>query len=89
MTDPQFDLWAIDEVHFQQHGSRSRMWVAPETKDPVLMHEPTRRKIGYFGAVRLRDVNLSIVENQASLTQSRLVNISNNFARQAVNPAGK
>ena len=55
MTDPQFDLWAIDEVHFQQHGSRSRMWVAPEIKDPVLMHEPTRRKIGYFGAVRLRD----------------------------------
>ena len=55
MTDPQFDLWAVDEVHFQQHGSRSRMWVAPETKDPVLMHEPTRRKIGYFGAVRLRD----------------------------------
>jgi hypothetical protein len=53
------------------------------------MHEPTRRKIGYFGAVRLRDVNLSIVENQASLTQSRLVNISNNLARQAVNPERK
>ena len=55
MIDPQFDLWAIDEVHFQQHGSRCRMWVAPEIKDPVLMHEPTRKKIGYFGAVRLCD----------------------------------
>lgn len=55
MTNPHFDLWAIDEVHFQQHGSRCRMWVAPEIKDPVLMHEPTRKKIGYFGAVRLRD----------------------------------
>lgn len=49
------DLWAIDEVHFQQHGSRCRMWFAPEENDPVLMHEPTRRKVGYFGAVRLRD----------------------------------
>jgi transposase len=45
----------MDEVHFQQHGSRCRMWVPPETKDPVLFHHPTRRGIGYFGAVRLRD----------------------------------
>ena len=45
----------MDEVHFQQHGSRCRMWFAPEENDPVLMHEPTRRKVGYFGAVRLRD----------------------------------
>jgi transposase len=49
------DLWALDEVHFQQHGSRCRMWVAPETKDPILLHHPTRRGVGYFGAVRLRD----------------------------------
>ena len=49
------DLWATDEVHFQQHGSRCRMWVPPEIKDPVLLHHPTRRGVGYFGAVRLRD----------------------------------
>ncbi len=49
------DLWAMDEVHFQQHGSRCRMWVPPEEKDPVLLHHPTRRSVGYFGAVRLRD----------------------------------
>jgi len=48
-------LWASDEVHFQQHGSRCRMWVPPETVDPVLLHHPTRRSVGYFGAVRLRD----------------------------------
>ena len=53
--DPAVDLWAMDEVHFQQHGSRCRMWVPPETKDPVLLHHPTRRSVGYFGAVRLRD----------------------------------
>ncbi|MGH7275331.1 MAG: IS630 family transposase, partial [Nitrospiria bacterium] len=26
-----------------------------ETKDPVLLHHPTRKSVGYFGAVRLRD----------------------------------
>ncbi len=55
MVDSDVDLWATDEVHFQQHGSRCRMWVPPEIKDPVLLHHPTRRSIGYFGAVRLRD----------------------------------
>lgn len=53
--DPKVDLWAIDEVHFQQHGSRCRMWIPPEIKDPVLLHHPTRKSVGYFGAVRLRD----------------------------------
>jgi transposase len=45
----------MDEVHFQQHGSRCRMWVPSEIKDPVLLHHPTRKRVGYFGAVRLRD----------------------------------
>lgn len=27
----------------------------PENRDPVLLHHPTRRSVGYFGAVRLRD----------------------------------
>ena len=45
----------MDEVHFQQHGSRCRMWVPSEIKDPVLLHHPTRKSVGYFGAVRLRD----------------------------------
>ncbi len=31
------------------------MWIPPEDKEPVLYHEPTRDKVGYFGAVRLRD----------------------------------
>jgi transposase len=49
------DLWALDEVHFQQYGSRCRMWIPPETRDPVLLHHPTRKSVGYFGAVCLRD----------------------------------
>lgn len=31
------------------------MWVPPEVDDPVVFHHPTRKSIGYFGAVRLRD----------------------------------
>ena len=48
----------MDEVHFQQHGSRCRMWVPPEMKDPVCYHAPTRKSISFFGAVRLRDGKL-------------------------------
>ncbi len=55
MQDAGVDLWATDEVHFQQHGSRCRMWIPPEIKDPILLHAPTRKSVGYFGAVRLRD----------------------------------
>jgi transposase len=55
MREEAVDLWAADEVQFQQHGSRCRMWVPPEIKDPVLLHAPTRQSVGYFGAVRLRD----------------------------------
>jgi len=58
MRDPEVDLWAEDEVHFQQHGSRCRMWIAPEIADPVVWHEPTRKSVGYFGAVRLCDGKL-------------------------------
>ncbi|MCE5334596.1 MAG: IS630 family transposase [Desulfobacteraceae bacterium] len=49
------DIWAIDEVRFQLHGSRCRMWISQEMKDPVYYHHPTRKSIGLFGAVRLRD----------------------------------
>jgi hypothetical protein len=54
-ADPGLDLWALDEVHFQQYGSRCRMWVPPENVDPIILHHPTRKSVGYFGAVRLRD----------------------------------
>ena len=32
MGDDRVDLWATDEVHFQQHGSRCRMWIPPAIK---------------------------------------------------------
>lgn len=55
MRDEGLDLWARDEVHFQQQGSRCRRWIPPEDKDPIVFHHPTRKSVGYFGAVRLRD----------------------------------
>ena len=58
MGNAAVDLWALDEVHFQQQGSRCRMWIPPETKDPVVYHHPTRKSVGYFAAVRLRDGKL-------------------------------
>lgn len=30
------------------------MWIPPEVSDPILLHHPTRKSVGYFGAVRLR-----------------------------------
>src|ERR1700723_1034734 len=35
MRNDSVDLWSIDEVHFQQHGSRCRMWIPPEIKNPA------------------------------------------------------
>jgi hypothetical protein len=66
MQDDSVDLWATDEVHFQQHGSRCRMWIPPEIKDPVLLHAPTRKSVGYFGAVRLRDERFGVPAGKAN-----------------------
>ncbi len=49
--NPKMDLWSLDECHFQQHGTRCRLWVPPELKDPVLLHAPTRKSVACFGAV--------------------------------------
>jgi transposase len=49
------DLCALDEVHFQQHGSRCRMWISPECRRPVVLQHPTRKNVGYFGAICLQD----------------------------------
>lgn len=53
--DKMVDLWAVDEVRFEQRGTACRMLVPLEIKDPVLLHHPSRDGVGYFGAVRIRD----------------------------------
>jgi hypothetical protein len=47
------ELWSVDECHFQQHGTRCRVWVPPEIKDPVLFHVPIGRSVACFGAISL------------------------------------
>lgn len=52
------DLWFEDECHFQQHGSRCHMWAPPEDTDPTVLHAPTRKSMGVFGAVCVKDGRL-------------------------------
>jgi len=55
MQDPEIELWAMDEVTLQLHGTTCKMWIAPENSDPVVYHNPVRKSVKYYGAVRLRD----------------------------------
>jgi len=52
------DIWFLDECHFQQRGSRETMWIPWDVKDPIVFHAPTRKSVGYFGAVRVDDGKL-------------------------------
>jgi transposase len=54
-NNPSIELWAIDEVMFQQFGTTCKMWIPPEDVDPIVYHFPGRKKVGFFGAVRLSD----------------------------------
>jgi transposase len=54
LMDDRLDVWSLDECHFQQHGTRCRMWIPPEDKDPVVQHAPTRKSLALFGGVSLR-----------------------------------
>lgn len=54
----EIDLWSLDECHFQQHGTRCRMWVPPEDKDPIILNAPTRKSAALFGAVNIRSGRL-------------------------------
>lgn len=55
MKDPEIELWALDEVIFQLHGTTCKMWVAPEDLAPVVFHNPVKKSVGFYGAVRLGD----------------------------------
>lgn len=59
LNKPKTELWFEDECHFQQHGSRCKMWIPPEDKDPVLLHAPTRKSVSVFGAVCPQDGRFS------------------------------
>ena len=52
-NNDRIDLWSLDECHFQQHGTRCRMWIPREDRDPIVLHAPTRKSVALFGAVNL------------------------------------
>jgi transposase len=54
-NDASIEIWSLDEAMFQLHGTSCKMWVPPEVRDPVVLMRPTRKAIGYFGAVRRSD----------------------------------
>ena len=57
-NDPDVELYALDEVLFQLHGSICKMWIPKDEKNPRIFLHPTRKTIGFYGAVRLRDGRL-------------------------------
>jgi DDE superfamily endonuclease len=72
MEDAAVDLWATDEVRFQQHGWRCRMWVPPEAKDPVLLHHPMRRSVGYSVPYGCGMESFSFLGKRVNLTRDLL-----------------
>ena len=58
----EVELSSLNECHFQQHGTRCRMWVPSEDKDPVVSHASARESISCFGAVSLRSDKLEASE---------------------------
>src|SRR5438445_5298628 len=88
MRDHSVDLWALDEVHFQQQGSRCRMWVPPETRDPIVYHHPTRKSVGYFAAVRFYEMaSFCFVARPGDSMESPSGSSSRCSARPALFPA--
>ena len=51
MQSGKYEIWSTDECHFQQNGTRCRMWIPKEIKNPVVKQEPTRLKVSVFGTV--------------------------------------
>lgn len=60
----------MDECHFQQHGSRLAAWFPKDEKDPILLHAPTRKKIGIIGAVKAKDGKLVACEEEKFNSQT-------------------
>jgi DDE superfamily endonuclease len=63
-----------DEYHFQQHGSRCRMWIPPESRrDPIVMHAPRKKSVACFGAANLSTGRLVLVLDNAAYHHARLL----------------
>ncbi len=79
--DPSVDLWGMDEVRFQQDGTRCRMWVPPGVRGPVLLHAWTHQSVGYGGAVRLRDGKMIYWREEAMFNKVSCTQFLHQFYR--------
>jgi transposase len=59
------------------------MWVAPEVRDPVCCHAPTRKSISYFGAVRIRDGRLVVSKPEGRFDAQTCWNFLRTLRRSA------
>ena len=50
---------------------KRRLWVPPEDRAPVILHHPTRKSVGYFGAVRLRGSDLTSLARRLRTGKAR------------------
>ena len=53
MKNPNMQLWAEDEVHFQRHSTLIRMW-SLVGRQPRVVSASTREKVGFLGAINLK-----------------------------------
>ena len=63
-ANDEIEIWFLDECHFQQHGSRLTSWFPLDEKDPIVLHAPTRKKVGIIGAVKAEDGTLVASEEE-------------------------
>jgi transposase len=48
------EVWSLDECHFQQHGTRTRMWVPPRDQRPGAAPRANPQSVACFGAVSVQ-----------------------------------
>ena len=53
----KYEVWCQDECHFHQNGTRCKMWIPPEVKEPIAFHESNRKKVSIFGSVNTHNGN--------------------------------
>ncbi len=61
------------------------MWIPPETTDPILLHAPTRKKMGVIGAVRPLDGKLVTQPAEKFNSQSFAAFINQLYAHRSRN----
>jgi len=59
------------------------MWIPPEQKEPILLHHPTRKSVGYFGAVNLRDGKMKFCREEGKFNAETFLNFLKQLLRYA------